>query len=95
MITSHLLESRTDNDFLTFHPLVTSLEHWTDVNCLYNTTPAWGKVYWSIAMVSACAAEEFQVDDVELTVPPGAPRPVLIIVMVGRARDTILSRGRG
>lgn len=34
-------------------------------------------------MVSAEAVEKFKENDVELTVPPGAPRPILIIVMVG------------
>jgi len=33
-------------------------------------------------MVHASAVEEFKKDDVELTVPPSEPRPILIIVMV-------------
>lgn len=33
-------------------------------------------------MVSASALEAFEKNDVELTVPPGEPRPVLLIVMV-------------
>lgn len=33
-------------------------------------------------MVSEAAREAFEANDVELTVPAGAPRPVLIIVMV-------------
>jgi hypothetical protein len=33
-------------------------------------------------MVHASAIEEFSKNDVELTVPPGEPRPILIIVMV-------------
>ena len=35
-----------------------------------------------INMVHASAVEEFKKDDVELTVPPSEPRPILIIVMV-------------
>lgn len=34
--------------------------------------------------VSQKTADDFKAKDVELTVPPGAPRPVLIIVMVSR-----------
>jgi hypothetical protein len=33
-------------------------------------------------MVHAAAVEEFEKKDVELTVPPGEPRPVLLVVMV-------------
>ncbi len=36
-------------------------------------------------MASAHAWEEFRKNDVELTVPPGQPRPILIIVMVSYA----------
>ena len=53
-------------------------------------------------MVSAKALEAFNEYDVELTVPPGQPRPILIIVMVCRSEafpigvrdvDTLLSVG--
>ena len=33
-------------------------------------------------MVHAAAVEKFEENDVELTVPPGEPRPLLLIVMV-------------
>jgi len=37
-------------------------------------------------MVHANAVEEFKKDDVELTVPPSEPRPILIIVMVSASQ---------
>jgi len=41
-----------------------------------------------IKMVHASAVEEFKKDDVELTVPPSEPRPILIIVMVRNSPQT-------
>jgi hypothetical protein len=51
----------------------------------------------SPAMVSENAINEFKKNDVELTVPPGAPRPTLIIVMVSRVTrrgSHVLGRGQ-
>lgn len=36
-------------------------------------------------MVHAAAIEEFEKKDTELTVPPGEPRPLLLVVMVSPA----------
>ena len=35
-------------------------------------------------MVHQSAVQAFEKNDVELTLPPGEPAPVLLIVMVGR-----------
>jgi hypothetical protein len=41
-------------------------------------------------MVHQEAIKEFRENDVELTVPPGVPRPVLIVVMVCSPLHTLL-----